>query len=391
MKLVRVLHVVASMDPAMGGVSKAIEMIIEGLSKHDTYNAVLSMDLLDAPYIKNSPFPIFSVGNGKTKWRYNPELLKWLQKHLKEFDVVIVHGLWLYNSYATYRAVSDIKRDREKPRLFVMPHGMLDPYFQSAKGRRLKSIRNWIFWKIVERKVVNEAYGVLFTCEMERILARKTFSSYKPKRELIVGLGIKAPSGCTEAMLKAFSSKAFSNTSSPYLLYIGRIDKKKGIDILIQAYLNAKSKNVNLPSLVIAGPGIETLYGQEIKRLALKSPDIYFTGMLTGDAKWGAFYGSEAFVLSSHQENFGIAVVEAMACGKAALISDQINIWKEIKTYAGGLIAQDSVSSFQKILEEWVVMTSEEKELMGSNAKSCYENCFSISTASVRLLNSFTS
>ena len=64
--------------------------------------------------------------------------------------------------------------------------------------------------------------------------------------------------------------------------------------------------------------------------------------MLTGDAKWGAFFASEAFILPSHQENFGIAVAEALGCGKPVLLADKVNIAEEIAEDGAGLMELDA-------------------------------------------------
>src|SRR5690606_20120454 len=106
-------------------------------------------------------------------------------------------------------------------------------------------------------------------------------------------------------------------------------NKKKEVN------LDDLNPNLSIPAIVLVGRGIETDYGKKLMRIidedsSLKN-NIYLPGMLTGDEKWGDFYNSEAFVLPSHQENFGIAVVESLACKKPVLISNQINIWKEIK------------------------------------------------------------
>ena len=65
--------------------------------------------------------------------------------------------------------------------------------------------------------------------------------------------------------------------------------------------------------------------------------------MLQGDLKWGAFHASDAFVLPSHQENFGIAVAEALGCGLPALISDKVNIWREVEADGAGFVAHGYV------------------------------------------------
>ena len=77
-------------------------------------------------------------------------------------------------------------------------------------------------------------------------------------------------------------------------------------------------------------------------------------GMLSGAAKWGALYGCEAFVLPSHQENFGIAVVEALACGRPVLISDQVNIWREIVEDGAGIAEADTEEGVEKLLRRFL-------------------------------------
>ena len=85
--------------------------------------------------------------------------------------------------------------------------------------------------------------------------------------------------------------------------------------------------------LVFAGPDTKDAYRRSLERLISKTcPDgsVTWTGLLTGDLKWGAFRAADVFALTSHQENFGIAVAEALACGLPVLLSNQVNIWREI-------------------------------------------------------------
>ncbi|GEO10450.1 glycosyltransferase [Segetibacter aerophilus] len=383
----KVLHVVAAMDPQMGGVCKAVQMMIAGLDKNCCLNQTVSLDTFDAPYLASYSFQIHALGSGKTAWQYNRGLLGWLQLNLCNYDVVIIHGLWLYTSYAVRKAARVLLSRNEKiPRVFVMPHGMLDPYFQKTSGRKLKAIRNWLFWKFIESKVIRNSDGLLFTCEMEKILARKTFTPYEPKKESVVGLGVDAQPDYKEAMTDAFQKKFGLKVPKNYLLYLGRVNEKKGIDLLVKAYLNLREAQFKLPALVIAGPGLETLYGQQIERLASRSSDIFVVGMLDGDAKWGAFYDCQAFVLPSHQENFGIAVVEALGCGKPVLISNQVNIWKEIEDGKAGIVMENSLTGTIELLKRWVSLTKGEKKVMSQNAKKVFDSTFNINKSTERLL-----
>ena len=385
------MHVIAGMNPEMGGVCAAVRTIIAGLSTFKISSEVASLDAVGAEYIIGDEFKIHAAGEGKGAWKYNNNLSIWLKKNLTDFDVVIIHGLWLYPGYAVRKTIGNLKRNGGHfPKLFVMPHGMLDPYFQVASGRKIKALRNWLFWQIIEKKLIATADGLLFTCEMEKSLARRTFTPYNPKRELVVGLGIKNPPEFTQAMEDAFLKKTDFAKGYPYLLYLSRLDEKKGIDLLIKAYLKIEKTNIKMPALVIAGPGLETSFGEKMKQLASESLNIYFTGMLTGDVKWGAFYGCEAFVLPSHQENFGIAVIEAMACGKVVLISNQINIWQEIQQYGGSIVCEDTIEETEEMLTYWGNISPEKKQAMSLSAKKCFSRFFTIDTVSKNLIDAIS-
>jgi glycosyltransferase involved in cell wall biosynthesis len=94
--------------------------------------------------------------------------------------------------------------------------------------------------------------------------------------------------------------------------------------------------------------------------------------MLLGDAKWGAFHAAEAFALPSHQENFGIAVAEALACGKPVLLSDKVNIAAEIAADGAGLMEPDTAAGTERLLERWMEMPAAEREAMVTRARDCF-------------------
>lgn len=392
----KLLHVSPSMDPKHGGVCQAVRMIISGLQELAVDNEVVSLDDPESEFLKDKTFTINALGVPSGPWSYNAHLVPWVVKNISRFDAVIVHGLWLYYGYAVRKAIA---ASTAKTRFFVMPHGMLDPYFQRAPGRRIKALRNYVYWKFIEGKLINRADGILFTCEEECRLAREPFRPYRPKRELVVGLGADQPPAYTKDMDVAFREKVPGLLSSPYILFLSRIHEKKGVDLLVSAYAELRGKmpesQNTFPKLVIAGPGLETKYGQEIMRLAYDTLGlqsyVFFPGMLIENSKWGAFYGCEAFVLPSHQENFGIAVIEALSCGKAVLISNQVNIWREIAAAGGGLVAEDTLAGTRKVLEQWLHFSPQEKKQMGERAVSCFRNAFSKGPASKRFLEAMNS
>jgi len=377
------------MDAAKGGLSQALRTMIPALTTLGVRNTVVCMDEPQATKLNTDAFEIIMLGS-KGPWAYSKSLLPWLQKNAAAFDVVVVHGLWLYNSFAGYKATKLInsRSGHKSIKMVVMPHGMLDPYFQKAKGRKLKAIRNWLFWKLVEGRVVNNADALFFTCQKELMLARIPFTPYHPKRELNVGLGVDEPPKFEAGMQEAIESKFPQIKSQLYLLFLSRLHPKKGLHLLIEAYINIASNKNNqtvLPLLMIAGPGLETGYAQQLQKRVQQTPaasdKIIFTGMLTGATKWGAFYGCEAFVLPSSQENFGIAVVEALACSKPVLIANQINICDEIAQGSGGIVMPDTQQGTQQMLQQWMHMDNQQKLEMGTNARIIYQQKFEASAA----------
>jgi len=380
----------------MGGVSQAVRTMVRSLVETGVDNEILS---LDEPHsLQQEPgFMIHEMGPAKGFWAYNKKLGLWLNENISRFDVVIVHGLWLYYGYAVRKALE--QSNRKNLKLLVMPHGMLDPYFQKARGRRIKAIRNSFYWSIIERHLINSADGLLFTCEEEKELAKTTFSMYKPKKELVIGLGVDQPPFYEITMKEAFYRKCPEIASKPYLLFLSRIHEKKGVDLSLKAFEKTYSPFVStgshtIPMLVIAGPGMDTEYGAYIRSLAdqsIMSKFIVFPGMLTGPAKWGAFYHCEAFMLPSHQENFGIAIIEALACGKPVMISNKVNIWREIVKEKVGFVSTDDDDGAMKMMDFYQDLSAGDKIRLKTIATTAYQQNFSTSGTAEKLVNVISS
>lgn len=386
----RILRVISSMDPVTGGPCQGIRNSVPTMTELGVRTEVACLD--DAADLWHDPFPVHPLGKGRSSWNFQPQLKHWLDENLPRFDAVIAHGLWQYPAFAVRRAAK-----RAGTPYFVFPHGMLDPWFQRAKSRRLKAVRNWWYWKFIEQEVIRDAAGLLFTCEEEMRLARQTFRPYEPRRELVVGYGVPDPPPETPAMRRAFRSRCPDMTAdADYLLFVGRLHPKKGIEELLKGYAAVLAerahRGLTTPHLVVAGPGTDTPYGRSLLEQGESvvgpqgEPAVHFVGMLTGDAKWGAIYGAQALVLPSHQENFGIAVVEALACGTPVLLSSKVNIWREIVQDRAGLAADDTWHGTKKLICEWLASQLPDH----SNPRVCFEKRFSQASANTRFLDAIS-
>lgn len=375
----KLLRIISSMDPKSGGPA-------QGIRNMNTHSATLGVDVTvvcldneDVDYGVIDDFEIVRLGKGKTGFKFNTILKRWLIENLSDFDVALVDGLWQYHNYAVFKAIRRLKiTNKLTPKVAIMPHGMLDPYFQNAPERRKKAIRNRLIWRLTERKAINAADAMFFTCQSELELARTTFSGYKPKSEVNVGYGIKYPPKFKVSLKNSFLKQCKGLNGNDYLLFLSRIDSKKGVDVLIETYQNLITEGVSLPDLVIAGPTTNE-YAKAMIQKAKSTTTIHFPGMLTGDAKWGAFYGASLFVLPSYQENFGIAIVEAMACSVPVLITKQVNIWQEIvEANAGWAINRPDVQDLKEQLKQFCMFTIEEKKLVKINAKDAFEKLYQV-------------
>jgi glycosyltransferase involved in cell wall biosynthesis len=365
----KVLQIVQSMDPATGGVCAGIRSTNLAMLKMGFKPEVVCYDNPDSHFLKNDPFKVHSLGSTNLPAAYHKDYIPWLKSNVLNYDVIIINGLWQYHSYATIRVILELKNRgiRNLPKVYIMPHGMLDPWFQRDKSRRLKALRNEIYWRLIERKVVNSADGLLFTCEEELLLARGTFKGYDPKKEINIGYGIENPPIQDLSMHPAISG-------NKYWLFLSRIHPKKGVDLLVKAYQELEEKYSLIPDLVIAGP-LDSSYAKDMVKLS-NSKKIHFTGLLQGNAKWGAFYNCEVFVLPSHQENFGIAVVEALACGIPVLISNKVNIYREIVDGGGGIVKEDTLEGTINLLNDWLELTKEQRQEMQMNSKKVFKRHF---------------
>ncbi|OLY94964.1 Glycosyltransferase involved in cell wall bisynthesis [Cnuella takakiae] len=387
----KVLNVISSMDPAYGGTCQGLRNSIPELTNLNVLNEVVCVDEPGADYLRNDVFKIHALGGRKTSWAYSKALLPWLLTNMTHFDVVVVHGMWQYAGYAVRKAAEVLKKERGTgavPRIFIMPHGMLDPYFQKASGRRVKAIRNWLYYKLIEGENINNANGLLFTCMAEMKLARQPFRPYKPVQEHNIGYGINLPPALCKDMITAFRSHVPALKNEPFFLFLSRIHEKKGLMLLINAYHHALQHTAQLPHLVVAGPGLDSAFGSKVFEMVHElgiQHQVHFPGLLLGKAKWGAFYDCTAFVLPSHQENFGISIVEAMACGKPVLISDQVNIWEEIKAADAGLVEADTIEGVKRIFKQWIALSPEQIKVMGKNARSCVDTHFSMQPVAYRM------
>jgi glycosyltransferase involved in cell wall biosynthesis len=375
----RILHAIPSVNPASGGPVEGLRQLARQFVRHGHHVEIVSLDQPEAPYLGALNIPVHPMGPGLFKYGFSKRLYPWLSANAETFDIVIVNGIWQYTSFAVWRAL----RGGKTPYV-VFTHGMLDPWFK--KYYPLKHLKKWLYWPWAEYRVLRDAKNVLFTCNEERTLARQSFWLYKAN-ELVVRYGTTSPGIDARPQIAACMERFPELRGKRIGLFLGRIHEKKGCDLAIRAFAKVIGDDPDW-FLVFAGPD-QVGWQEKLEELAaeLKVRDkVRWIGLTKGDVKWGLLRSAEFLFLPSHQENFGIVVAEALACGTPVLISDKVNIWREVEEHSAGLVARDDLAGAISLLSRWTAMGRSERLEMRARAKECFESQFEIERAAKSLI-----
>jgi glycosyltransferase involved in cell wall biosynthesis len=376
----KILRIIRTLDPASGGMAEGIRQLVPSLLQLGTKTSVISLDDPSSEWLQNQGFDCFGLGPVAGVYGYRRGLPAQIYDLAKDHDVVIIDGIWHHHSFATWRAL----KGRSIP-YFVYPHGMLDPWFKQAYP--LKHIKKWAYWPWADYRVIRDASGVLFTSEEERSLARKSFWLYQAKEE-VVGYGTSAPPNKAMSDRNIMLDKYPELKDKRIILFLGRIHPKKGLDVLLDAFAAIVNEDPRL-HLLIAGPdevGLLASLQQRAESLHI-SKRVTWAGMVSGDLKWDAYRCAELFCLPSHQENFGVAIVEALSCSLPVAISKPVNISCKIRSANAGLVFEDNIIKLEQSLREWLLLADSHKALMAENAKQLFAEQFDITRSCNRLLS----
>ena len=380
----KVLRAISSVDLKNGGPINGLMATSPLLIEKGIEIEVLTLDHPEKDFVKNFPFPVYVFDDVKFgSLRYSQKAQIWLNENIKNYDAVIIHGIWQFHSYATALACR-----RNQVPYYVFTHGMLDPWFNQQGF--LKWLKKNIYWKLFESKVISGAKAVLFTSETEKEVSAKSFKPYSANSR-VVAYGSPKPQFDKETAIRAFYAEAPHLKSIKFMLYLSRIHPKKGVELLIEAASNIVTTHKDY-HLVIAGPGEQT-YLDELKALANSKGlegHITWTGMLSGDVKWGAFIAADSFILPSHQENFGIVVSEALSMGKPVLITDKVNIYEQVLSAEAGLVCQDTADGVLTMFKNWLNTSIKDKAEFATNSIDLYNKSFSIESAADDLYSTLT-
>jgi glycosyltransferase involved in cell wall biosynthesis len=287
---------------------------------------------------------------------FSPRMYGAIAEEARNCDVVHVHSLFLFPQFAAYRGA----RAANVPHV-VSPRGALDPYLR-RRSATMKALAD-AAW---QRGLLANASCLHLTSDEE---ARQTRDVAPRVRRAVIPNGLRCADYAQLPPPEAFRRRFLGGSGAPLVMYLGRLSHKKGLDVLMRAFAVAR-RDVPDALLAIVGPDDERL---EWPLRAIAASEgiedrVVFTGMLTGVDKLAALAAADVWALPSRGENFGNALVEALAAGRACVISPEVNLAPEIIAGGAATVVRRTAEAFGSAIAA-LLRDPERRAALGQSAR----------------------
>ncbi|MBI1883153.1 MAG: glycosyltransferase [Chlamydiae bacterium] len=385
------------MSPLRGGPSATVRTVTRGLIEEGLDVHVVTTDddgfgRLTIPH----GFPIEE--EGVVYWYFPRQtyfytfswpLSLWLGLHVRDYHVIHIHALFSYAS-----VVAAFWCARYGIPYVVRPLGTLNRWGMLNRRPRLKKLS----FRFIERRVLSAASAIHYTSEQERfeagelgvlrggVIIPEAADPRSLKKSVVIPNAVDfdtTPAGYVGGRFRA-SHPEFSK--SKLILFLSRLDPKKGLDLLLPAFARVKEQCSDI-LLILAGDGEPSYVAwlkKEVIRLGI-AKDVLWTGFLFGEEKWTVLADADIFVLPSYSENFGVACVEAMAFGIPVIVSDQVGIYREVLKAEAGVAVRCDVHDLSQVLIRLLGDASLRLRL-GENGRRLAHEAFSVRSVTKRLI-----
>lgn len=358
-----ILHAIPYMHPLGGGPPVVVDRFCRHLQMQGHFASVITTDSLTpanetTAWVEEyrTEYPIRVVPAWyRHRFGYSSTMLAELRRAIEEVDLVHLHNLWSYFTFAVAKTCG-----MANVPFVISPHGMLDPHSLSRKASKKR-----FYGQCFEFPRLRRAAGMVYTDQEEQNLAERSCPGLPPG--YIVPLGADDPDRDQVKVAAAKLRRRFPEWKDKTLvLFLGRIHPKKGLDLLLPAFDQVRQRCPHA-HLVLAGP-IADEY-RDTLRSTISSyqlgSHITETGIVSGNDKWALYRLAELFVLPSYQENFALTVVESLNMGTPVLLSDRVNIWKQVIEAGAGLRCELKVDSIASNILR-IITTPEERERLAA-------------------------
>ena len=385
----KILQIIPSISVVYGGPSQMVIGLASALAKEKVEVTIITTDSngdsgqkpLDVPLnspVKQDGYEIIYFRCAPfRRYKFSLDLLQWLKIHACEYDLAHIHALFSPVSSAAARVCH-----QQKLPYILRPLGTLDPS-DLRKKKQLKQL----YAGLIERRNLADAAAIHFTSEQEAKISER-FGVVT--RDLVIPLGVIPPDkvGNGENLVR---SQWGIPQDSPLVLFMSRLDQKKGLDLLIPALEKLLESQCSFHFVLAGTNSQDPDYEQKIKDQIANSPlrsHTTITGFVSGELKASLLQAADLFVLPSYYENFGIAVAEAMVAGIPVVISDQVHIWQQVRDSKSGWVGTTEVETFVELIAE-ALQNPQECQQRGLNAQKYALEYFSWSAIARQIIQAY--
>ncbi|MGD1805621.1 hormogonium polysaccharide biosynthesis glycosyltransferase HpsP [Dapis sp. BLCC M126] len=374
----RILQIVPSISLVYGGPSQMVLGLSTALAAQNIDVTILTTDSngdagqppldvpLDIPVTQNGYQIRYFRCSPFRRYKFSLKLLQWLNQHAADFDLAHIHAL--FSPVTTIAAT--VARSNNLPYI-LRPLGTLDP----ADLRKKKQLKK-IYVSLLEKRNIAHAAGLHFTTTQEAKISERFGLSTK---DLVIPLGVNPPDKIENENLANYLQSQGIEIKHPMILFMSRIEPKKGLDLLLPALEKLLVEGIDF-QFILAGanpqdPNYEAKINSQIKASPLAKCTI-ITGFVTGKIKTSLLQIADLFVLPSYYENFGIAVAEAMVAGTPVVISDQVHICQDVVRAEAGWVGGCQIEDMATLIKS-ALQNEAERKRRGLNAKELAKNSYS--------------
>ncbi|WP_414551181.1 hormogonium polysaccharide biosynthesis glycosyltransferase HpsP [Anabaena sp. CCY 0017] len=385
----KILQIIPSVSVVYGGPSQMVIGLASALAKENVEVTIITTDSngdsgqkpLDVPLncpVKQDGYEIIYFRCAPfRRYKFSLDLLQWLKVHAGEYDLAHIHALFSPVSSAAARVCH-----QQKLPYILRPLGTLDP----ADLRKKKQLKQ-LYAGLIERRNLADAAAIHFTSEQEAKISER-FGVVT--RDLVIPLGVIPPEKVGDGGSLVRSQWGIPQ-DSPLVLFMSRLDQKKGLDLLIPALEKLLESKCSFHFVLAGTNSQDPDYEQKIKDQIANSPlrsHTTITGFVSGELKASLLQAANLFVLPSYYENFGIAVAEAMVAGIPVVISDQVHIWQQVRDSKSGWVGTTDVETFVELIAE-ALQNPQECQQRGLNAQKYALEYFSWSAIARKVIQAY--
>lgn len=356
------------MGPAYGGPSKVLEELSAALSQQSLSIDVATTNIngrellalpLGVPIEQRGVRTFYFPAQARNSFVPSWSLTRWLWRHARDYTLIHLHSIFSYPTLAASRIAARVRTP-----YIVAPHGMVEPWCLGYKGWKKQP-----YLRLFELRTLAGAAALHALVRQEEANLRALDMS---NPIFVLPNGINLAEYAHPPAKEFFTSRYEETRGKKIVLFLGRIDPKKGLDLLVKSFaqLRRESDASEKLHLVIAGPDLVN-YAAEVKEAIAgerMAEHVLMPGMLTGEMKLAALAAADVFVLPSRSEGFSMAVLEAMALARPVIITEGCN-FPEVRQARAGFVIAPQTEALTRAMREILFASEDVRAEMGARGQ----------------------